>query len=308
MGLSLYRAPPLHTGSLPQKYMVLALAPLYKALTWSNLFNLGLTTQIPSPSSRIVQTCAHYDVCTVDKWAVGILLELFLVTARKRSLGQGNIFTGVWLSMGVASKHASQVTWPEGFCIQGICLQEVCIQGVGRPLPRNMVYYGVRSTSGRYVSYWNAFLFHVFRFCVPELAADCLATFPLLPGPSADNLYLSHKQRICGFNTDPVEVVLLILEQITKGLSLLSRLKTGNVLKKYCLLLLWNVFMLFLDEVERIFVNPIISLNVIDQKCSKATQDFLLNSFWYLRIKVLGNWLALFQLLHCFQNIKVTCM
>ena len=41
----------------------------------------------------------------------------------------------------------------------------------------------------------------MFRFCVPGLAADCLATLPLLPGPSADNLYLSHKQRICGFQS-----------------------------------------------------------------------------------------------------------
>ena len=138
--------------------------------------------------------------------------------------------------------------------------------GIGQtPPPRNMVYYGVRSTSGRCVSYWNAFLFHVFRFCVPELAADCLATFPLLPGPSADNLYLLHKQRSCGFSTDPVEVVLLILEQITKDWGFFP-LKTENVLKKYCLLLLWNVFMLLLYEVERIFVNSIISLKVIDQK------------------------------------------
>ena len=35
-----------------------------------------------------------------------------LITARKRSLGQGKAFTGVCLSMGgwVASQHASQVT------------------------------------------------------------------------------------------------------------------------------------------------------------------------------------------------------
>ena len=38
---------------------------------------------------------------------------------------------------------------------QGVCIWGVCIRGVGRP-PR---YYGIRSTSGKYVSYWNAFLF-----------------------------------------------------------------------------------------------------------------------------------------------------
>ena len=179
--------------------MVLVLAPLYKALTWSNLFNLGLTIQTPSPPSRIVQTCAHYDVCTVDKRAVGILLELFLVTARKRSLGQGNIFTGVWLSIGggfpacITGQMTRGVLHPGDLPPRGSASREWA-----DPSPRNMVYYGVRSTSGRYVSYWYAFLFHVFRFCVPELAADCLATFPLLPGPPADNLYLSHKQRISG--------------------------------------------------------------------------------------------------------------
>ena len=142
MGLSLYRAPPLYTGSLPQKYMVLALAILYKALA-------------PPDMVKLVQVGPH---CT-------------------------------------------------------------------DPLPSlllKLVHYDTCSDGKRAVRHWNAFLFHVFRFCVPELAADCLATFPLLPGPSADNLYLSRKQRICGFNADPVEAVLLILEQITKGLRFFS--------------------------------------------------------------------------------------
>ena len=37
---------------------------------------------------------------TVGKWALRIALECFLVTARKQSLGQGNMFTGVCLSTG----------------------------------------------------------------------------------------------------------------------------------------------------------------------------------------------------------------
>ena len=42
-----------------------------------------------------------------------VSIENLLITARKRSLGQGSVFTGVYLSMGggrLVSQHASQVT------------------------------------------------------------------------------------------------------------------------------------------------------------------------------------------------------
>ena len=62
-----------------------------------------------------------------------------LVTTRKRNLGQGNIFTPVILSTG---------------------------GGGGRYTPRDQVHpppssacWEIRATSGRYASYWNAFLF-----------------------------------------------------------------------------------------------------------------------------------------------------
>ena len=50
---------------------------------------------------------------------------------------------------------------PGGACIQGkgFASGGVCIQGglhMGRPPPE---YHRIRSTSGRYASYWNAFLF-----------------------------------------------------------------------------------------------------------------------------------------------------
>ena len=80
-------------------------------------------------------------------------------TARKRSLGQGNIFTPVFYSVqrGFASQHASQVTW-----LSGIGLHRVG-GGGGYPVPeihgtlRDKV---MRSTSERYTSYWNAFLLY----------------------------------------------------------------------------------------------------------------------------------------------------
>ena len=74
-------------------------------------------------------------------WTVRILLECILVTclmftARKRSLGQGNVFISVCDSV-----HGGVDTPPL----------------VDTPNP--LGYYGIRSTSGRYASYWNAYLF-----------------------------------------------------------------------------------------------------------------------------------------------------
>ena len=52
-------------------------------------------------------------------------LGIIIITARKRSLGQGDVFTGVCLSTagegGLASHYASQVTWPRGSAFRGVC-------------------------------------------------------------------------------------------------------------------------------------------------------------------------------------------
>ena len=95
-----------------------------------------------------------------------------IIAARKRSLGQGNVFTPACHSV-----HREGVGFPAcvtGHMTEGVCLwwggwsasrelgraPQVCRQGeVGRPpLPRYMGYYEIRSTSGWYASYWNAFL------------------------------------------------------------------------------------------------------------------------------------------------------
>ena len=73
-----------------------------------------------------------------------------IVTARKQSLGQDNIFTNVCHSVhkgeGVASQHASQVTWPGGSASGGlhpgwVCIQrefrQVCLRGCRPPPPRD---------------------------------------------------------------------------------------------------------------------------------------------------------------------------
>ena len=57
-------------------------------------------------------------------------------------LREGNVFTGVCLFKGVG-------THPQGW---------ICPGGGYSPPPQYMGYYGIRSTSGRYASYWNAFL------------------------------------------------------------------------------------------------------------------------------------------------------
>ena len=71
----------------------------------------------------------------------------FLPPATK--LGQGYIFTGVCDSVhrgGSASVHAG-----------------IPLPGPGsHPLPRNRAYLEIRSTSGRYASYWNAILCHIY--------------------------------------------------------------------------------------------------------------------------------------------------
>ena len=55
------------------------------------------------------------------------------------------------------------VGFPE--CITGHMTGGVCIQGergwADTSPPRYMGYYGIRSTSDRYASYWNAFLVNV---------------------------------------------------------------------------------------------------------------------------------------------------
>ena len=74
---------------------------------------------------------------TVNQRAVRILLECILVTTRKRSLGQGNVYRcvpvhrggGVWSQGGACSGDlVPQKTPPDGYCC------------------------------GRYASYWNVFL------------------------------------------------------------------------------------------------------------------------------------------------------
>ena len=72
-----------------------------------------------------------------------------------------------------ASQRASLVTWPQGLGVEGLypggsvlggsAMGRVYTHGRGGgQTPRYMGYYGIRSTSGKDVSYWNAFLLKFF--------------------------------------------------------------------------------------------------------------------------------------------------
>ena len=104
------------------------------------------------------------------------VLGLYHIYRPQTSLGQGNVFAGVCLSTGgLTSQHVSQVTWPRGLHPKGSASGRglhpwglpthcrVCLWWVGQTAqdPRYMGYYGIRSTSRQYASYWNAFLFVV---------------------------------------------------------------------------------------------------------------------------------------------------
>ena len=89
-----------------------------------------------------------------------------LVTARKRSLGQGNIFTPVCYSVHGGSTWAGT---PHGrhtplagiLPWAGTPRLAATHPWAGTPPPAGTppaMHAGIRSTSGRYVSYWNAFL------------------------------------------------------------------------------------------------------------------------------------------------------
>ena len=80
----------------------------------------------------------------VFAFALETWCERTFITVRKRSLGQGNMFTGVCLSTGGVPGPGGCLLWG-GACSGGRCLVEK------PPLDGYCC--------GRYASYWNVFLF-----------------------------------------------------------------------------------------------------------------------------------------------------
>ena len=85
-----------------------------------------------------------------------------MFTARKRSLGQGNVFTPVCHSVHI-----------EGGLLPSMHHRShdlgCASRGVRQTPPRYMGYYVILSTSGRYASYWNTFLHIVLSYCLIQL-------------------------------------------------------------------------------------------------------------------------------------------
>ena len=80
-------------------------------------------------------------------------------SCRKVMFSQTYVIPSVHGEGGLPGGVCIQGRLPGGeFCIQGVPrMTGVCIQGVGQTPPQ-ILYYGIRSTSGRYASYSNAFL------------------------------------------------------------------------------------------------------------------------------------------------------
>ena len=94
--------------------------------------------------------------------------------------GKRSQLSGGLLLSGVCIRGSAST----GICIWGVCIRGICIQrkgglhpgegglhpgeeglhtgGIGQTTTPPKGYYGIRSTSGRYASYWNAFLFFIF--------------------------------------------------------------------------------------------------------------------------------------------------
>ena len=112
----------------------------------------------PTPSVHAPQQILRD---AVNEWAVHILLECMLVTTRKRSLGQGNIFTPVCHSVyrgGVPGYPLPRAGTPPTPPPAGTPPGRYT-SGRYTPPPGSSACWEIRATSGWYASYWNAFLF-----------------------------------------------------------------------------------------------------------------------------------------------------
>ena len=112
-------------------------------------------------------------------------VNLCVITARKRSLGQGNMFTGVCLSTGGA--WSGGVAWSMG---RGCLVWGVPALGGGVPDPGGVPPSPNGYCCGRYASYWNAFLF-THDFCV-EFTNDFHDISIAIVNHCKKNIFVSH--------------------------------------------------------------------------------------------------------------------
>ena len=100
--------------------------------------------------------------------------DVLIFTARKRSLGQGNIFTPVCYSVHRGLPQCMMGYHPPGPGIpQTRCPTDQASpsnQAPPVPAPRHRACWEIRSTRGWYASYWNAILFVTFSY--PKVKSD----------------------------------------------------------------------------------------------------------------------------------------
>ena len=148
-----------------------------------------------SPS---IFSLTHDSLRKITNWLRPFGFCFTFITAGKRRLGQGNIFTGICLSGGGrVSKHvmgsgvcipacngagvsAQGSLCPEGVSVRGSLSRGVSTEGV--PALRGVYHTPSQcrhphrdNWSRRYVSYWNAFLF-TFIFSVHSQVISCTWT------------------------------------------------------------------------------------------------------------------------------------
>ena len=110
---------------------------------------------------------------------------------------------------------------PRGVRIQGASASgDPHRAGVGQP-PPPIGDYGIRSTSGRYASYWNAFLWYVrFVFYLPSY--DCSEVQPRHSAPLEEVVTSCKKHGVClkGIISTPMTYEGTLLETVNMQLRL----------------------------------------------------------------------------------------
>ena len=102
--------------------------------------NLMVNTRVESKGiTFVILSLGHHHVHSPK----GIEQQL-IITARKRSLGQGNVFTLVCHSVHGGGLPPGGLHL-RGVCLQGVCIWGVCIQGVGQTPPSHTMGYGQRA-------------------------------------------------------------------------------------------------------------------------------------------------------------------
>ena len=135
---------------------------LLKSPVWPDMVGtLWTQNGQDEPKKAIYQTIFNFKPIN-DQWTNSVQ---FFITARKRSLGQGNIFAPVCHSVqggvpgqvppGTRYTPGDQVHTPSG---PGTPPQDQVPARQVHPL-RSSACWEIRATSGRYASYWNAILY-----------------------------------------------------------------------------------------------------------------------------------------------------